>query len=304
MKKSLALGGRKNDFNHVNWFRKCREHRKEQSPENVPVRVSCFTADNQFTPSGYAFWPLLLKMIQETYLNSRYSCSPVNKVTYVQRDRDTELQSLRDSEVLREGDSEATDATEDSALGASVKTLQDAVNVALRDGWSNEVIFRYCRSLRAFERNVGIKLSLKEQKNAFSLLWPTVHKNDPDGTHLEWESDFLLTFPKVRIAIGASALADAIKAVDDSPLPAMFDTYEPRIARLLAVCWHLSARGTATFFISVRDVAKIIETPSLYRASAILNRFVLDGLIKQAEKSTRRKAARYVFVNNPSPTPD
>jgi len=111
---------------------------------------------------------------------------------------------------------------------------------------------------------------------------------------------------------GRISFKQALDLADNGEPPAFVNREEfgPNITRLISVCWHLSEQGTKEFFISVRDAAKALrpEYPfsakPLFFAAAVLNRLVMDSMLSMTEKGSRGRATRYVFVNNPSPTPD
>jgi len=295
MKKSLALGG-------VGWFAngrpdakglKCCGKSKEQSPELVLVGKSSSTADNPFATFGYEFWLLLLKM---TY-SKPAPITPVSAQCRYTDIHETQIHRVTDIQTLRDSDKHDTHDTHEASVVTCVFSVEDAIRIALPRGLDANCVFRYCRALRAFEENASRKLSKDALSEAFTLFFQKVQMLDPNAGYEHYRYIFDDLFPKVKVPLGKSVIDRAMEIADSEPLPACSDALEPRMARLLAVCWQLSNRGSKSFYLSVRDAARIYETKNKYVASAILKGLVADKRLIMVAPAVivRRHAAEYKF---------
>ena len=217
-----------------------------------------------------------------------------------------ETMSNRETEKQRHGDSEETEETEEvPPLAASVKTLQEAVQLSLKDGLNKNCLFIFARAIKAFEITHDRRLPPAELQSAFSLWWSTANPLLPaDADFDEWRFDFEDTFAKTHAALGANSLEEAIRRADTSPLPPQSARYSsPKIKRLVAVCYHLQLlQGNSPFFLGVRAAAKIGGAKGLPQASAWLAGLVRDGVLIEVEKGTRKRATRFRF-NLPDSAP-
>jgi len=205
--------------------------------------------------------------------------------------RETEKQSYRDTDDTKE--------TEDvPPLAASVKTLQEAVQLSLKDGLTKDCLFTFARAIKAFEITQNRHLPPQELENVFSLWWSAAKPLLPsDADFDEWRHLFLDTFAKTHAALGANSLEEATRRADANPLPPGAARYtSPKLKRLVAVCYHLQLlQGNSPFFLGVRAAAKILGTNDLNQANVMLGGLVHDGILNIVEKGTRKRATRFRF---------
>ena len=214
--------------------------------------------------------------------------------------------SNRETETQSNGDTDVTKETEDvPPLSASVKTLQEAVQLSLKDGLNKNCLFIFARAIKAFEITHDHRLTPAELQNAFSLWWSAAKPLlPPDADHDEWRFDFEDTFAKTHAPLGSNSLEEAIRRADASPMPPQSARYtSPKIKRLVAVCYHLQLlQVNSPFFLGVRNAAKIGGAKGLPQASAWLAGLVRDGVLIEVEKGTRKRATRFRF-NLPDSAP-
>lgn len=225
----------------------------------------------------------------------------------INRNRETEFQSNGESEnqtkqrIRRNRDTDGTDDTDDSALAARVKTLQEAARLSLAVGIDGNSMFVFARALKAFEVTIGKIIEKKELGNALSVWWAAA------APHLTLDDNFdeyllLLkdAYEKVKTPLGSNALEIALERAQDQPAPPEAESYSsPKIRRLVAVCYQLQEiNGSSPFFLSVRDCARIIGIERLETASAFLNGLVSDGIltVKQMGTPGGRRATRYRYM--------
>jgi hypothetical protein len=207
----------------------------------------------------------------------------------------------RDTERLRNRETEDTKETEDiPPLAARVNTLQDAVQLSLKEGSLGNYLFRFSRAIRAFEITNARRLAPHEVEAAFSLWWNTAKEKallPTDADFDEYRFDFEATFSKTRVALGSNPLEQAIRRADTEPPPPQSASYtSPGLRRLVSACYHLQLlQGDSPFFLSVRDAAKITGAKGLQQASAWLAGLVRDGVLVEGEKGTRKRATRFRF---------
>lgn len=220
--------------------------------------------------------------------------------------QDTERQSYRVTEKLSHGDTEDTEETEDvPSLAASVKTLQEAVQLSLKDGLNKDCLFKFARAIKAFEITHDHRLPPAELQSAFSLWWSTAKPLlPPDADMDEWLFVFEDTYQKTHAALGANSLQEAIRLADANPPPPQAARFpSPNLKRLIAVCYYLQMlQGNSPFFLGVRDAAKIADAKSLMQAAAWLAGLVHRSVLIEVEKGTRKRATRFRF-NLPQPPP-
>ena len=183
--------------------------------------------------------------------------------------------SNRETEKRRFGDTDGTKEKEDvPPLATSVKTLQEAVQLSLKDGLTENCLFTFARALKAFEITHDCRLPPDELESAFSLWWSAATPLlPPDANFDEWRFDFLETFAKTHAALGANSLEEAVRRAAAGPPPPQAARYASlKIKHLVAVCYHLQLlQGNSPFFLSVRDAAKIAGANGLPQASAWLS---------------------------------
>ncbi len=209
--------------------------------------------------------------------------------------------SNSDTESQSYGD---TDDTQDSKdvppLATSVKTLQEAVQLSLKDGLTDKCLFIFARALKSFERTHNRPLPPKELDAAFALWWSAATPLlTPADDFDEWRLDFLATFSKTKSPLGSNSLQEAILRAKAGPMPPQAERYtNPKIKLLVAVCCHLQLlQGDSPFFLSARAAAKVMEMKNPEQASAILTGLVFDGVLTEVKKGTRagRRATRFRF---------
>jgi len=194
------------------------------------------------------------------------------------------------------------EATDDKPpIATRVTTLQEAVQLSLKDDLTENCLFVFARALLAFEATTGIKLQPPDSKSAFTLWWSTAKPSLPaDADFDEWRYVFEDARAKARCPLGTNALAEAIRRADNEPLPPQEAERctSPKIKRLVAVCYYLQIlAGDNPFFISVRDAAKITGIKSKDTAAAILNGLVHDDVLRLVVKGKPgvRRATRFRF---------
>lgn len=204
-----------------------------------------------------------------------------------------------DLEKQRDRETHDVQDTQDvPPLAASVGTLQEAVQLSLADGFSKKSLFIFSRALRAFEVTNKRRLPPDEVESAFSLWWHTAkHLLPSEADFDEFRFLFMDTFSKTKVALGANPLDEAIRRADSMTLPPQASLYEsPKLKRLVAVCCHLGQMaGNGTFFLGVRDAARILRTKDRNGASAMLAGLVRDGVLILIEKgkSGGKRASRF-----------
>ena len=183
-------------------------------------------------------------------------------------------------------------------LAASIKTLQEAVQLSLKDGLHKDCLFCFARALKAFEITHDRRLASKKMEAAFSLWWNTAKPLLPSEAEFdEWRFDFEATFAKTNAPLGSNSLQEAIRRANANPLPPQAERYtSPKLKRLVAVCFQLQLlQGGSPFFLAVRDAARIVGTKNLYTANAMLTGLVRDGILAEVEKGIGKRARRFRF---------
>ena len=207
----------------------------------------------------------------------------------------------RETENRRNRETDGTQERDDMPpLAACVKTLQEAVQLSLENGLTDNCLFIFARAIKAFEITVGRQLTPADLQSAFALWWSTAKPQlPPDADFDEWRFAFEDAFAKARAPLGANPLQAAIRRASLLPPPPQAARYtSPKLKRLVAVCYHLQIlAGDSPFFLSVRDAARLTETKQLHAASALLGGLVRDGVLIQVSKGTPggRRATRFRF---------
>ena len=199
-----------------------------------------------------------------------------------------------------------TDETKDiRRLATQVRTIQEAVELSLKDGPKQDPVFQLARALKSFEATAGRRLPGSELNSAFSLWWTQAKPQLPTNADFdEYRASFLYSFAKTKAPLGSNPLEEAIRRANTGPLPSEAGRYEnPKFKRLVAVCYHLQQlQEGSPFFISVRNAARILgftksDRASLDRASQALHSLVLDGVLTLVAKgkSGGKRASRFRF---------
>jgi hypothetical protein len=185
-------------------------------------------------------------------------------------------------------------------LASRVATLPQAVSISLSGAHGPDLIFVFCRAIKAFEATTGAKLPPKELENAFALWWSTAQSQLPDDADFdEYKCEFLYAFEKTRAPLGSNPLQEAIRLAESSPMPPEAARYQsPRLKRLVAVCRQLQLMtGDSAFFLGVRDAAAIIGTNKPRTGAALLDGLVKGGILAVIQKGTPggNRATRYRY---------
>lgn len=256
------------------------------------TRAFIASASAKCCSQAYAcgFWKSRLDMVKSP------SSKPSNRDS--ERYRDTEpTEPLRDgaTEPQSQRATHATDATYDSAPATTVKSLQDAARLALVFGSDIHALFFYARALKAYEQTTGVLVvdmeeALKE--------WQAV-ANAEDFDHDDYLGALIRAYGRAKVPLGANAIHQAMESapsLSENP-----DTPE-RIARLKAVCETLQRiSGDSPFFISIRDVATVMQIESLRKAQNAIALLIYQKFLFVAEKGTQkgRKATRFKLWKQP-----
>ena len=194
------------------------------------------------------------------------------------------------------------DTNDKPPIATRITTIQEAVQLALKDSWTENCLFVFARLLKAFEVTTGTKLKPEDQAAAFSVWWQTAQSMSwlpADANFDEYRHEFEAIFPKVKTPHGANPLEEAIRQADNNPMPPQAKRYSsPKLQRLVAVCRQLQLlQGNALIFLSVRDAARILGTKNLNWANAMLAGLVHDGILSKVEKGKPggKLATRFKF---------
>jgi hypothetical protein len=211
----------------------------------------------------------------------------------------------RKTEIHRYRDTDDTDGTEDiPRLAASVKTVQEAVQLALKDGLRKDSLFQFARALKAFEITINRRLPSPELDNAFSLWWTEAKPLLPPNVDFdEYRFEFRDSFAKTKAPLGSNFLEQAMRLAKTKPPPSQADRYtSSEIKRLVAVCYYLQRlQGPAPFFLGVRDAARILglnhDRSALDKANQILHGLAHDGVLNLVEQGKQggKRASRFRF---------
>lgn len=188
-------------------------------------------------------------------------------------------------------------------LGASVKTLQEAVHTAIKDTSAGDPVFRLCRALKGFEKTIGLTLSHHDLSCAFSHWWnfPGARANlEEDLTFDEMELLFHEAFKITRTALGENVIETAVRNINVKKAPPEASRYtSPRLKRLVHLCFELQLlNGKDPFFLGSRDAGRVIGCAHIH-AAGFLKGLVSDGVLILVSSGTRGKASRYKFNFEP-----
>lgn len=217
--------------------------------------------------------------------------------------RDTEdtqeTQDTHDTEKRRDRETQDTHETQDSARRGRVFTIQQAVNVSLEDGVVSGSIFKFCRTLKAFEKSTGKSVRL-ELESVFSTWWAKAKPYLMETASFEHSLDqFCETYEKTRVPLGKNSVDEAISLAETTPMPEPARAFSSEAyQKLVSVCFHLQQlSGENPFFLSVRDAMRISRETSRWAASTMLHGLVRRGVLSVIEQGTKdgRRATRYRF---------
>lgn len=216
----------------------------------------------------------------------------------VQRDRETESQRDRGSEDQRIRGSDETYDTQDSALSASVQTLQEAARITIERGLEN-CHFNLARAIKAFEAFHRTRLPERELQSAFAVWWSAAQSQGRLPLDAEFEEYlflFLDSCQRVKHPLGSNVLEVATQRAAEQPPPEQAAQFtSPKLKKLITVCYHLQRMaGNEPFFLSVRSAAALLDV-EISSASAFLNGLVQKRVIELVQKGAQggRKASRY-----------
>ena len=209
-------------------------------------------------------------------------------------DRETERSEKQSNRRDRVTDD--THETDDSALSASVQTLQDAARIALEHGMENSH-FILARAVKAFEVCNRRKLPKAELPGAFAVWWNMADGQLPaDADYDEYLFVFLDAYERAKHPLGCNVLEVAKERASKQPLPKVALSFKsPKLQLLVAVCYQLQhLAGESSFFLSIRTAAKLIDV-RMETANAYLNGLVQQGVLVLEQRGTPggRKASRY-----------
>lgn len=217
-----------------------------------------------------------------------------NRVTEVQRHRVTESLSYGVTEVQSIRDTDVTDGTDVSAPASRVATLPEAAKISLEHGLRHDSLFTFARALKAFEITTGCKPDLE---GALAVWWPLAKPHLPsDADFGEYLWALRDAFLSANSPLGANVLLQALHL---APSLSYKPTSAEREVRIKWVCCYLQkAAGESPFFISVRDVAKVIQTDNLRLAQSLIRSLVFERFMEVAERGSPkgRKATRFRIV--------
>lgn len=218
--------------------------------------------------------------------------SPSKRATEPKRYRATH--ATEPTEPPRDGAIDATDAIHEAAPATSVKSLLEAAKLALPFGNDIESLFHFARALKAFEQDTGACVA-DELENALSIWWSVAKPAEADFD--DYHGALIRAYERAKVPLGANAIHKAMESAPSIPYNA---TTAQRIVRLKAVCESLQALSPdAPFFISVRDVAMVMQVESLRKAQNAIALLTYKGFLIVCEKGTPkgRKATRFRLVS-------
>src|SRR5689334_7107140 len=122
------------------------------------------------------------------------------KETEIMSHNGTELHRHGDSEDRSNGDIHGTDGTDElPPLATKVSSLQEAVDIAVREEVPDKSQFILARALKAFEFTTGYKLKPGERDSALGLWWGRMQPHlPPDADFDECRLDFEALFTQIR----------------------------------------------------------------------------------------------------------
>lgn len=177
------------------------------------------------------------------------------------------------------------------AAPAKFRTLQGAVEEALKLGIGPDCMFNLARALKAFEQRTETKLPGNEYSGLLRLWWSKAHL--PESAEFgEYLDLLILGYETAKSPLGSHVLKQLAESI---PLPKE-PSYEQRISRLLAVCRGLAAYSAdGTFFLGRRDAGELLGNSNPHFANNVMRVLIVKGALIEVEKGTRqgRRATRY-----------
>lgn len=187
---------------------------------------------------------------------------------------------------------QAPHAIHDSASEGRVTTLQEAVLKALSLGINENCMWNFARALKGFEEATG---QIPELGAALSVWWAAA-KLPASEQFDEYLWDLTTCFGKVKSVLGSSMLQTVEASLP--PLPAN-PTPADRLERLKSLCAALQHhKGKRPFYLSYRDVSRIVGTKDPYTAKNMVMFLISKGVLKCVKTWTAgtRKANEYIYT--------
>lgn len=258
---------------------------------------------------GLRSWTTVLRVWYPRHLRTGVGCLFQGKVktdkpprsrlklyTETQLHSHTDTQATQLHSYTRYSDTQAPQAIHDSASEGRVTTLQEAVMKALSLGIDKKCMWNFARALKGFQKATG---AAPELGSALSLWWATA-KLPKTEVFEEYLWDLARCFKVAKVPLGASALEIAENSLE--PLPPS-STPSQRLERLKALCSALQDHaGSQSFFLSLRDAARITATKTPYMAQNMIAFLIHQGCLKCVKlggPSTQR-ASEYTYRAVPS----
>lgn len=109
--------------------------------------------------------------------------------------------------------------------------------------------------------------------------------------------DFLDGWERVRTPIGSGILPDAMKRVEELPLPTVAMQFDnPQLRRLVALCRELQqGMGDAPFYLACRTPVDFLKGILHKQINRWLNLLVAEGILSIAVENTEFEARRYRY---------
>lgn len=190
---------------------------------------------------------------------------------------------------------DAPDALDDSALSARVTSLQAAARQALKEsGVSENCMWVLARALKGFAAETGVNPKLG---SALAVWWAeAVGLLTPGLDFEEFLADLTDCYRRAKVPLGSNPLKAAEATLPQLPKGA---TYAQKMERLALLCEKLQKKnGNEPFFISVRDVGRIIGNTDRYAAQKAISYLIAKGIIEMVKKGgpETMKASRYRYT--------
>jgi hypothetical protein len=120
----------------------------------------------------------------------------------------------------------------------------------------------------------------------------------PGQTREDYFMEYLNAYRLAKYPLGSAALAKALNAASQNPLPQdVFPWIENPDTRLLAaICRELQkSAGAAPFYLSARVVQRIFNHDTHTTAAKWLRSFCVMQILTETEKGTGLRASRYRY---------
>jgi hypothetical protein len=212
------------------------------------------------------------------------------------REPATERQRNRETEIQRDGDTEAIVAGVVESLLDDPRIIE-AIEATIPhpEHKRNRTVFQYARRLQAIPELAGVPLL---------RLDPLVRKwHERAKPHIgtkeyaETQADFAYGWGRVRVPYGEGLIK--LWEASEGEVPEGLETLTPPLARLAAFCRRLSnAGGEAPFYLSCRKLAKL-RGDSKDTAYRDLQALVGFGVLEVAKRGTigaHGTATRYRYL--------